>query len=905
MRLPRVSSAWALALLVLPAAASAQTSSAGPSDDFALILRGARVFTITKGVIDDAVVLVHRGKFTLVGDKDARVNLPSTRYQEVDLRGKVLFPGIVDTHTHVGITTKPRVSANSDGNEGSAPLQPGLRALDAISPSDPGIKMALAGGVTTANIMPGSGTLMGGQTAYVKFRGGSIEEMLIQKSGVRGGLKMANGENPKRSFGPRKVSPITRMAVTALQRAIFTKAKRYKESVDRHRVLLENGRAQASDGPKREFRLDPLVEVLARQRTVHFHTHRADDILTVLRLRKEFGIKVVLHHVSEGYKVAREIAEAKVPCSIIVIDSPGGKHEAADFNLEYGGVLERAGVKVAIHSDDFITSSRQMFRMAGLLVREGMSREAALRALTIHGAEMLDLEKRVGSIEKGKDADFVVLSGDPLDVDTKVLETWIEGERVFSRKHDRAYAIGGFAVGDRLPLLRDSKSAKLGGIAADAERASKQASGKVPAGRSRDGDEHGEAARRSRKGAIAAIDPSKAFVVRADKLVTMGPKGVIDDGYVLVERGKIREVGDAEAAKLHADKPALRAAIVTPGLVDARSVVGLAGLFNVPADQDQDETAGPVQPQLRATDAFNPREKLLRYLLRHGVTTVQSGPGEANVIAGQAGVFKTAGRTLDEALVRFPSMLICNLGEAPKRTYAETRKAPMTRMATAALLREQLQKATAQARKLEVWESAARAGRASNAERPQTDLDLEALAPYALGKLPILITAHREDDIRTALRIGQEFGLRLVLDHATEGYLMAKELAAAKVPVIVAPPMQRVGSRHETLNSSYENAAVLAVSGVRVGFASGFESYVPKTRVLLFEASVAAANGLGFERSMRAATIDAARILGVADRVGSLEVGKDADLVLFDGEPFQATSHVDAVIANGRLAFRR
>ena len=865
----------AVALLLAPTFAIAQgVPSAGPKDDFALVLRGARVFTITKGVIDNAVVIVHRGKFTLVEDRNARVVVPP-RHKVIDLRGKVLFPGIVDTHTHVGITVKPRVSANSDGNEGSAPLQPGLRAIDAIAPADPGIKMALAGGVTTANIMPGSGTLMGGQTAYVKFRGRSIEEMLIHKSGVQGGLKMANGENPKRNFGSRKVSPITRMAVTALQRAIFTKAKRYKERVDRHRVLLENGRAQSSDAPKREFRLDPLVEVLARKRTVHFHTHRADDILTILRLRKEFGIDVVLHHVSEGYKVAREIAAAKVPCSIIVIDSPGGKHEAAEFNLEYGGVLERAGVKVAIHSDDYITSSRQMFRMAGLLVREGMTRDGALRALTIHGAEMLDLEERVGSIEKGKDADFVVLSGDPLDVDTKVLETWIEGQRVFSRKHDRAFAVGGFAVADRLPLLRDAPSAKLG------------LEGKRPLL------------------ALPEVNTSKAFVVRADKIVTMGPKGIIDDGYVLVAGGQIREVGDAEAAKYHADKPTIRVPVVTPGLVDARSVVGLAGLFNVPADQDQDEKAGPVQPQLRATDAFNPREKLLSYLLRHGVTTVQSGPGEANVIAGQAGVFKTAGRTLEEALLRFPSMLICNLGETPKKTYAEAKKAPMTRMATAAILREQLQKAKAFGKRIEFFETASQAGRALESDHPGTALDLEALAPYALGKLPVLITAHREDDIRTALRIGKEFGLRLVLDHATEGYLLAKEIAAAKVPVIVAPPMQRVGSRHETLNSSYENAAVLALSGVRVGFASGFESYVPKTRVLLFEASVAAANGLGFERALRAATIDAARILGVDDRVGSIEPKKDADLVLFGGEPFQATSHIEAVIVNGKVAFRR
>jgi imidazolonepropionase-like amidohydrolase len=189
---------------------------------------------------------------------------------------------------------------------------------------------------------------------------------------------------------------------------------------------------------------------------VHHHTHRADDIMTVLRLQKEFGFRVVLHHVSEAWKVADEIAAAKVPCSVIVIDSPGGKLEAAEMSWGTGGVLEKAGVKVAFHTDDWITDSRLFLRSAALAVRAGMTRAGALRALTLSGAEMLDLGERVGSLEAGKDADFIILSGDPLSVYTHVEQTWVEGVKVFDRSvaDDHLHAVGGYGAGnDQRPYM--------------------------------------------------------------------------------------------------------------------------------------------------------------------------------------------------------------------------------------------------------------------------------------------------------------------------------------------------------------------------------------------------------------------------------------------------------------------
>jgi imidazolonepropionase-like amidohydrolase len=399
-----------------------------------VVLDGADLLPVSGDRIPGGRVVMRDGKLAAVGRADA-VRIPAGA-EVRDHRGHVIVPGLVDTHSHLGLYPRPNVPAHSDGNETSGPVQSGVRALDAIWPGDPGIRMALAGGITTANIMPGSGNVVGGQTAYVKLHGRTVQEMLIP--GSVGGLKLANGENPKRVYGGRKQAPQTRMKVAALQRDLFVRAQQYRE------------KGGDEDG-KRDLDLEPVIEVLEGTRTVHYHTHRADDILTALRLRDEFGFDLVLQHVSEGALVAQEIARRGVPCSIIVLDSPGGKHEAARLGIETGGVLERAGVPVAIHSDDPVTPSRLFLRSAALAVRGGMSEDAALRAVTLEAARMLRLDERLGSLEPGKDADLVVLSGEPFSVWTKVLETWIEGERVFDRSdpRQRGWATGGFlAVGN-------------------------------------------------------------------------------------------------------------------------------------------------------------------------------------------------------------------------------------------------------------------------------------------------------------------------------------------------------------------------------------------------------------------------------------------------------------------------
>lgn len=394
--------------------------------------------------------------------------------------------------------------------------------------------------------------------------------------------------------------------------------------------------------------------------------------------------------------------------------------------------------------------------------------------------------------------------------------------------------------------------------------------------------------------ALWAGSACAGVAVTADTIYTMSGEP-IDDGVVLIEDGRISAAGTAGEIEIPADFERLEAVVVTPGFVDARTVTGLSGAYNVLADQDQDETTGANQAKLRAIDAYNPTELLVEWVNRYGVTTMQTGPGRANVIAGQATIVKTGGRSLADTLVKSPSGVIFNLGEIPKQTYGDESEEPVTRMATAAIIRAALADAANYRDKI--------AG--AKKDKPvDRDLDLEALLPVIDGEIPAIIMAHRADDIATAVRIAKEFDLRLIIDSATEAYLLRDTLVEAGVPVIVHPTLQR-NDRHETLNTSLENAALLHAAGIPVAIQSGAEGYVPKTRVLLLEAAVAHAAGLSFEATLAAITITPAEMLGIDDRVGSIALGKDADLVLFDANPFEYTSHVAAVLVNGIVTYRK
>lgn len=852
-----------------------------------LAFRGARIHTAAGPVIDHGTLIIADGRIVAVGPSD-QVAVPAAA-KVIDVAGKVIIPGLVDSHSHLGVYSRPAVAANSDGNERTDPVTSVVRALDSLNPFDPGIRMANAGGITTANIMPGSANVIGGQTIYVKLRGYSPEQMWFESPHVLGGLKMANGENPKRAYGGKNKAPSTRMKVAALQRAELVKAQEYLAKWQRFRQKVaefnpasgqresaEKSAATKKDDPpsppERNLALEPLVDVLLKKRTVHFHTHRADDILTVLRLQKEFGFDLVIQHGTESYKVLDEIAKAGVPVSLTIPDSPGGKAEVVGFIEECAAEMTKAGIKVLVNTDDPVTESRFLLRTAAVTVRGGLTPDEALKTITLHPAQALKLDQRVGSLETGKDADFVILSGEPFSVYTRVLETYIDGQRVFSLDNDadRAFQTGGFAslnksrLPEFKPLTPAPPPSKAPAIPANTK--------------------------------LATAD-STEFVVLAGRLHTVAD-GTITDGAVHVKDGKILFAGPRTDFTLPAGIPILTAANVTPGLIDAATIVPLSGEYNIAADQDADENSDPNQADVRVLDAFNPAEPLLRYLLEQGITVVHSVPGRANVIGGLSGVFRTHGRNAESMTIRFPQALVVNLGEAPKETYKD--KLPQTRMGTAALIRQAFADAANLKKKLDAAKI-----NGQDKELPDRSLKKESLLLALNKNVQTLFAAQQADDILTGLRLAEEFQLDAAIALAAEAYLVREQLVKAKVPVFLHPTMQRAGGSLETYHSHLGTASALADAQIPLAITSGAEGYVPKTRVARFEAAIAAVHGLGFEKALAAVSLDAAKVLRIADRYGSLEPGKVADLVLYDGDPFEYATHVTHVIVDGRLVHSR
>lgn len=388
--------------------------------------------------------------------------------------------------------------------------------------------------------------------------------------------------------------------------------------------------------------------------------------------------------------------------------------------------------------------------------------------------------------------------------------------------------------------------------------------------------------------ALAASAAPAQVAVRGERVHTVSG-AVIGNGVVVIEGGRITAVGPAAEVRVPPGHRVLDAPVVTPGLVDAHSTVGLSGAMNIPHDQDQRDRSEAIQPELRAVDAFNVRDPLVDWVRRLGVTTVHTGHAPGATISGQTMVAKTFGRTVEDAVMLPAAMVAATLGSGA--TTSDYDKAPGTRSKVVAMLRQELVKAEEYARKMQAKDAK---------DRPARDLRMETLAAVLAGDLPLLVTAHRTRDILAALRLADEFDFRLVLDGCAEAHLVLDELRAAKVPVIVHPTMFRAGSTgSETENISFETPAKLHEAGIPFALQSGYESYVPKTRVVLFEAAQAAAYGLPREAALAAVTLGAARVIGVADRVGSLEVGKDGDVALWDGDPFEWTSHCTGVVVRG------
>ncbi|HEY0947056.1 MAG TPA: amidohydrolase family protein [Opitutaceae bacterium] len=386
--------------------------------------------------------------------------------------------------------------------------------------------------------------------------------------------------------------------------------------------------------------------------------------------------------------------------------------------------------------------------------------------------------------------------------------------------------------------------------------------------------------------ALCPAARAETLVVRGELVHTLAGAS-IKEGVVVVTDGRIAAVGAAATTTVPPGARELRARVVTPGLVDARTTVGLSGILNQPHDQDVLDKGAPVQPDLRALDAFNAREELVGYVRSLGITTVNTGPAPGALVPGQTGIFKLHGRSADEDVLQPGAMIAVTLGK--EGTTEEKGKTPGSRAKSVAVLRAELIKAQEYARKREAKDET---------KRPARDLRSEAFLRALEGRQPLLVTAQRAPDILAALRIADEFKLKVILNGCADAPIVLEQIKASGFPVILHPTMYRAYDDAENL--SMETAAKLKAAGVLFAIQSGYEAYVPKTRVVLFEAAEAAAHGLAYDAALASITIDAAKILGIADRVGSLEPGKDADLALYDGDPFEYTTRCLGTLIDGR-----
>ena len=369
------------------------------------------------------------------------------------------------------------------------------------------------------------------------------------------------------------------------------------------------------------------------------------------------------------------------------------------------------------------------------------------------------------------------------------------------------------------------------------------------------------------------------LAVRGETVWTMAG-APITNGVVLINNGKIEAVGPETQVQIPTGYRTITAKVVTPGLIDAHTVIGLNGYLNQPHDQMALDGGASFQPELRATDAYNAEERLIQWVREFGVTTIHTGHQPSALVPGQTMIAKTWGKNVDQATIVPTAMVAVVLGTA---ATAPAGRSPGTRAKQMAMLRAELIKAQENAAKKE----------------PAKDLKSEIMSRVIKGEVRLLVTAHRDQDIISALRLAKEFNLKIVLDGASDAQLVINEIKASGFPVIIHPTMARPGG--DQANLSLETAGKLKAAGIPVALQSGYEGYVPKTRVVLFEAALAAANGLSRSDALALITIDAAKILGIDKRVGSLEIGKDADIAMYDGDPFEYTTRATGTIINGRV----
>jgi imidazolonepropionase-like amidohydrolase len=784
----------------------------------ALVLN-ARLLTVSPaGTIDPGWILIENGRIQKLGAGEP----PATAHVRIDASGLTIIPGIIDCHSHIAATAI---------NESSYSISAEVRIKDVLDPHDEAIYRAAAGGCTAANVLHGSANTIGGQNGVIRTKWGTDAAGLIFP-GAPQGIKFALGENVKQSNWTRRGTryPGTRMGVESVLRTAFLEARDYRQQWAEFARRKSAG--EDPPPPRRDLRLEALVGVLEGKIIVHCHGYRADELLMLLRVAEEFGFRVkTLQHVLEGYKIAPEIAAHGAGGSTFA-DWWAYKIEAFDAIPYNAALMTRAGVVTSINSDS-ANHIRYLNLEAAKAMKYGrLSADEALRLVTLNPAIQLAIQDQVGSIEAGKRADLAFYNGHPLSPYSRCVMTMIDGEVVFEDRVVPNHATPNF-----------------------------------------DPD------KRRRRDPIKVKSPDAPLLALTNARVVPVTRKAIPKGTVLIERGKIKAVGEQVQIPEGASVIDLKGLSVYPGLIDAGTTLGLTEIGSVAGTNDIAEIA-QHNPELKASTAFNPHSEHVPVARANGITSVVTAP-RGGLICGQAALMRLDGWTPGEALVADEIGLVIDVPIIPaEKDEAKVRDEKLKE------LRELLKEAAE-------LDALIRNGRAPTPD----ELKAAALAPYAAGRKPIFFRASGRREIRAAIALSTALKLKPVIVGGAEAWKCIDELKKNDVPVILGPVLAVPRESYDPYDAAYFNAARLQEAGVRFCLQTSDSSDV---RNLPYQAAVAAAYGLARADALKAITIRAAEILGVADRLGSIEEGKVADLIVTTGDPLEIVTDVALVLINGR-----
>jgi imidazolonepropionase-like amidohydrolase len=874
------------ALALVPIAASRPAGQAARQSRV-IALQGGTVVTVTKGTIQNGTVILRDGKIAAVG---ANIEIPAGA-DVVDVTGKFVSPGIIDCHSHI---------ANDSINEGGTTVSSMTGMQDVLDPTDINIYRDLGGGLTTANILHGSANPIGGKNVVIKLRWGKTRAEDLIFEGAMPGIKFALGENPKdmRQFGqtgPRRY-PITRMGTEFVIRDAFTRAKAYQKAWKDYEAAKAAG--QDVLPPRRDLQLEPLVEILEGKRLVHAHSYRADEILMLIRLADEMGFKIAtFQHVLEGYKVAKEIAAHGAGASTFS-DWWGYKIEAVDAIPYNAAIMVKKGVVVSVNSDSAEHARRLNTEAAKSMKWGGLTEDEAIALVTINPAKQLRIDNRVGSLEAGKDADVVVWNHHPLSSYAIAEQVYIDGTVYYDRKAEER----------RLTELKKEKS-----DLAAAERAVTRTPTADPQERPKiatessgsNGGPRVEDDRRQPTGTSgqtptspptrAGAQPESAVLAITNATIHPVTRPVIERGTIVVRGGKIEAVGANIQVPAGANVIDAGGAHVYPGFINARTTIGLSEPG--PRGFDDVNEMLDINPQLRTRVAYHAESDAIPVARANGVTTVAVVPG-GGTFGGEVAVMNLDGWTWEEATLRANAGIEFNFpavgggggrggggggggrgGQPQDRTYDD-------------LKRERDKKLDDIIRLFDQARAYAKAGKDKT-----VDWTLEALVPVVERRLPLIATASREQEIKDAIAFADRAKVNIVISGGTEAGLVAPLLKEKNIPVILSNTLT-LPSREDMFHAAtYQLAGELAQAGVKVAFSTGDTNNV---RLVPYNAAMSVAWGMSGDDAVKALTINAAEILGVADRVGSLEAGKDANLFIAKGDPLEIRTEITHVIIEGR-----